>query len=259
VNKSAARALCGEQGYNLIALVMIIAVMNILVAAALPLWSQAIRRDKEEELIFRGLQYAEAIRVFHNRFQRWPTRLEELIEVKPRCIRQLWKDPMTEDGKWQLIFEGREQQALTPPPLTDSNGRPRPTGVAPINPGVAGLDQQGHSFGPIKGVYSRSTKKSILLWAGRDEYDQWRFNVDLLTGARPQGVGLPQGAGAQALSVRWLGRPMRQLGGLAPNPGVGNPGIGLPPGAVPGRPGLGTPGGPGGSRRPGPPTPNRPR
>ena len=51
-------------GYNLVALVVGITVLSILTAAAMPLWSTAIRRDKEEELISRGLQYAEAIRVF---------------------------------------------------------------------------------------------------------------------------------------------------------------------------------------------------
>jgi len=45
-----------------------------------------IRREKEEELVFRGLQYAEAIRVFQNRFQRPPIRLQELIEVEPRSM-----------------------------------------------------------------------------------------------------------------------------------------------------------------------------
>jgi type II secretory pathway pseudopilin PulG len=264
----------GEAGYNLVVLVMVIAVMNILVAAALPLWSQAIRRDKEEELIFRGLQYAEALRVFHNRFQRWPTRLQELVEVKPRCIRQLWKDPMTEDGKWQLIFEGREGLPIgvpgqpgqpTQPGQPGQNGQQiglsnppngRGGGLNPANPGDAGngIDQEGHSIGPIKGVYSRSSRKSILIWSGRQQYDEWRFNVDLLTGAGRaggNGFGVPQGApGAPAgqanLSVRWIGRPMRSSGGLNTGlpGGVGSatPGSpGLPRGPQPGAGGTGTP------------------
>ena len=57
------------RGYALVALIVIVAVMNVLVAASLPYWSQIIKRDKEAELIFRGLQYAEAIRVFQLRFQ----------------------------------------------------------------------------------------------------------------------------------------------------------------------------------------------
>jgi type II secretory pathway pseudopilin PulG len=248
----------GERGYNLVVLVVIITIMNIVLAAVLPLWSQAIRRNQEEELIFRGLQYAEAIRVFHNRFQRWPTRLEELVEVKPRSIRQLWKDPMTDDGKWQLIFEGREQVPLTPQPGPDG----QPTGRSPIKPGTAGLDQQGQSFGPIKGVYSRSTKKSILIWSGRQEYDQWRFNADMLSGGgfqSFQGAGIKTGtpgapAGQSLLSVRWIGRPWRTLGGLQNN---------IPPGGIgepinrPGGIGTATPGAPGVPRLPAP-TPSGP-
>jgi type II secretory pathway pseudopilin PulG len=90
-------------GYNLVILMVLLTVLNIVIAASLPAWSGVIRQEKEEELVFRGLQYAEAIRVFQNRFQRPPIRLEELIEVEPRSIRKLWKDPMTENGKWALI------------------------------------------------------------------------------------------------------------------------------------------------------------
>jgi type II secretory pathway pseudopilin PulG len=243
----------GERGYNLVVLIMIITVMTIVLAAVLPLWSQAIRRNKEEELIFRGLQYAEAIRVFHNRFQRWPNSLEELIKVKPRCIRQLWKDPMTDDGKWQLIFEGREQEVLTAP----ATGNQNPTGRAPLNPN-AGIDQQGQTFGPIKGVYSRSTKKSIAIWGGKEHYDQWRFNTDLLSGGgriasqNGGGAGVPTGTGQAQLSVRWLGRPWRNFGadksGLPPGAGepVFRPTLG---------PGTATPGAPGVQRTP-PPKPS---
>jgi type II secretory pathway pseudopilin PulG len=59
-------------GYTLVAVVIIFTVMTILVAAVLPSWTAMIQRDKEEELVFRGLQYAEAIRVFQVRFGRYP-------------------------------------------------------------------------------------------------------------------------------------------------------------------------------------------
>ena len=75
-----------EAGYTMVILVILITVMTILLSMALPYWSHWIQREKEEELIFRGLQYAEAIRVFKARFGQSPIRLEQLIEVKPRCI-----------------------------------------------------------------------------------------------------------------------------------------------------------------------------
>ena len=53
-----------EAGYNLVILMMSLMVLNILIAAALPKWSHVIRREREEELISRGWQYVEAIRIF---------------------------------------------------------------------------------------------------------------------------------------------------------------------------------------------------
>ncbi len=57
-------------GYTLVAMVVIFTVMTVGLAASLPYWSKIVQRDKEEELIFRGLQYAEAIRLFQIRFGR---------------------------------------------------------------------------------------------------------------------------------------------------------------------------------------------
>ena len=74
----------GESGYNMVMLIVAVTILNIMVAAVLPLMSTDIQRQKEEELVFRGFQYAEAIRLFHSRFQRYPVKLEELLEMKPR-------------------------------------------------------------------------------------------------------------------------------------------------------------------------------
>ena len=96
----------GSRAYNLVVLAVAVTLLNVWVASTLPLWSHQIQRDKEAELIFRGLQYAEAIRIFQQRYNRYPTNLKELIEVEPRCIRQLWENPMREDGRWGLIPVG---------------------------------------------------------------------------------------------------------------------------------------------------------
>ena len=94
----------GESGYNLVVLLVIVTVMNIGLALALPLWSTQAKREKEKELIFRGLQYAEAVRVFQARHGRLPTTLEELVEVEPRSIRQLY--PRSHVGERQVGTPG---------------------------------------------------------------------------------------------------------------------------------------------------------
>ena len=92
----------GERGYGLAALVGVLAVLAIALGAALPVWAARIQRGREAELVARGLQYAEAIRVFQRRFGRLPNRLEELVELEPRSIRRLWTNPMSrEAGGWR--------------------------------------------------------------------------------------------------------------------------------------------------------------
>jgi len=208
----------------MVMLIVALTVLNIMIAAMMPLMSTEIQREKEEELIFRGFQYAEAIRIFHLRFQRFPNKLEELIEIKPRCIRQLWKDPMTKDGKWGLIPPGGGAP-LNPRNPQDPEGRQnRP--VNPQNPegqpSNDGRDDNGLntpkegdvvSVGPISGVYSKSPKESHLVFFGHQRYDEWRFTFDLIPnggGQRPPGgpgVG-PAPMLSPNFSTRWLGRPM---------------------------------------------------
>lgn len=87
--------------------------------------------------------------------------------------------------------------------------------------------------GPIIGVYSKSSKKSILIMFGRERYDEWRFTEDLVIPTRMQiapGVGNPNAMAVANLSTRWIGRPMRFVnqipGGTMPDgskPGQGNP------------------------------------
>jgi len=234
-----------DAGYSLVVLIVAITVLNIMVAAMLPLWSTAIRREKEEELIFRGFQYAEAIRVFHQRFQRYPNKLEELIEIKPRCIRQLWKDPMTDDGKWALIFQNGPQGPLHPQPGQPPGGQ----STEDENPDAAGRPQSGAKkgeiveVGPIVGVHSRSGKKSFLVFFGHERYDEWAFTENLLLGGQRASipgnpaVGNPgQNVGSLVVSARWLGRPMRFSTGAPEIPQNGTMPTGSPTGRTPAKP-----------------------
>ncbi len=243
----AGRAGLSQRGYSLVMLIMAISVLNIMLAAALPKWSEMIKRDKEEELIARGWQYAEAIRVFQRRFQRYPIKLEELIKVKPRCIRQLWKDPMTEGGEWTLIFQGQGQ------PINVAGGRPgaQPGARPPaLFPGAdPSRPSETAAIGPIVGVRSRSPQHSLLKFFGHERYDEWDFRADMLMQGLNQsfhGVGVKLPVSELSLSTRWLGRPMPDFvppGGMPPGgmpPSNLGPGGPKPPGAggirVPGRP-----------------------
>jgi type II secretory pathway pseudopilin PulG len=211
----------GEQGYNLVILMVTVTVMMIFLAAAMPAWSHAVRRSKEEELIFRGLQYAEGIRVFQQRFGRLPNTLQELVEVHPRCMRQLWRDPFTGERDWVPVrgnVPPGAQGDPPPPPPESEDGRP-----------IEGVPDGEVAAGPIRGVRSRHRGEALKIFFDKERYEQWAFTVDLLMPQMAAGPGgdptAPQ-PGVR-LRARWLGRPFQE--GLQPGAMGKPPDSGLPP------------------------------
>lgn len=222
----------------MVVVMVAVTILTVLTAAALPMWSQAMKREKEEELIFRGWQYAEAIRVFQQRHGRYPTRLQELIEVKPRSIRRLWKDPMTENGAWQPVFQGASgpQVPGSDPTRPDGQGGTRGDGRDGRRPGNRPGSGPEITTGPIVGVRSRSDDESIKVLFGEETYAGWLFTVERLTA----------GAGSGNPVTRNLQQQFQQggAGPLGPPPAkwIGRP---FPPGIEPAQDG-GLPGGPSG-------------
>lgn len=189
-------------GYTLVALLVAMTVATILIASVLPLASAQAQREKEAELVFRGLQYGEGIRVFRRRFGRYPNSLKELAEVKPRSVRKLWKDPMTKDGEWGIIsVQGTPVTpgggtgtgggtGLRPAPTPTPRPTPRPDPRRTPLPGEAG------TTGPVVGVYSKSSAKGYRTWEGREAYNEWRFTEQSVTGAAAaSGSGAGPGPG----------------------------------------------------------------
>lgn len=262
-----------ERGYSMAALMVAVTILTVLTAAALPVWSQRMQREKEEELIFRGWQYAEAIRVFQQRHGRLPTRLEELIEIEPRSIRKLWKDPMTEDGEWGLVVQVGAGGAppATPPPRRgdtggpaagDPNGRPARPGqqsqgvcvgagvgegeeegvlggpTRPRGPATGGgRGQPPQVTGPILGVCSRADGEAIKVLFGEERYSDWHFTVQRLGGGGVSGIG-PEGAvvggGVQAHTGSGPTLPRAKWIGRPFRPGIQPEGGAPPPGSLPG-------------------------
>jgi type II secretory pathway pseudopilin PulG len=95
-----------ECGYIMLTLMLMVALMIIATAAVLPTISYEIRRDREMEMIHRGVQYSRAIRNYYKKFGRYPTRLEDLDNTNNlRYLRKHYKDPIT--GKdFKLLHYG---------------------------------------------------------------------------------------------------------------------------------------------------------
>jgi type II secretory pathway pseudopilin PulG len=187
----------GNRGYTLVALIVGLTVMAILIAAVLPLASAESQRDKEAELIFRGLQYAEGIRNFQRRYGRHPNTLKEMFETRPRTLRKLWKDPMTNSLNWGLITAAGAPLPGARPGGMPGGGPFAPKPVPTPRPGTPGTpgNPGDQPPGPIMGVYSTSKKKGYRLFSGRENYNEWRFTEQTLLSQAPSAPPLPPGPG----------------------------------------------------------------
>src|SRR6185369_8253835 len=100
-----------SDGFTYIAALFMVVIMGIMMGAVGQSIRVIMQREKEKELIFRGLQYRDAI-------ERWSKKgvplkdLKDLVEPtvssnidrsKDKLLRKLYKDPMTADGKWKTL------------------------------------------------------------------------------------------------------------------------------------------------------------
>ena len=169
-----------QDGFTLAAVVVIMAVMAILLTVAVETVSFQQRREKEEELIFRGNQVVEAIRLFRARNGRFPLNLVELVTAKPRVLRKTWVDPMTGLPDWEPVFLGEEGVAVTGPGLAAT-----PTPAPARGPGPPHAAKSG----AIIGVHSRSCEEAIKLYDGRSRHCEWKFYFDPNKKVGPQPPG----------------------------------------------------------------------
>ena len=84
-----------ESGYVLLTLLLVVTLLIVAMSAIVPSIAFQIRRDREEELIHRGVQYSRAIRAYFKKFGQYPTKLENLEGANNlRFLRKRYKDPI---------------------------------------------------------------------------------------------------------------------------------------------------------------------
>lgn len=108
----------GENGYVLLALLLLMALIGIAAAVILPSIKFNLERDREEEMIHRGVQYSRAIRTFYRKFGRYPVKIEDLENTNNiRFLRKRYKDPLScSKGKcedFKLLHFGEVQMAMS--------------------------------------------------------------------------------------------------------------------------------------------------
>lgn len=99
-----------QGGFVYIALLIGLAIIGVGLGATSEVWTFTRQREKEQELLFIGNQFRQAITRFYLQSppaaRRFPLTLDELLEDartpdKPqRFLRQLYTDPMTNSTQW---------------------------------------------------------------------------------------------------------------------------------------------------------------
>jgi len=92
-----------SHGFAYIALLVIIVIIGISLGAAGRYWSSVALRDKEEELLFRGDQYRQAIELYYKAVlvaPQYPNSIDDLLmdnrsATGRRHLRQRYKDPIS--------------------------------------------------------------------------------------------------------------------------------------------------------------------
>lgn len=100
----------GERGYAML-MVMFMATAMLIAASAVAINNLTeARRQREEELAWRGHQYVRGIKLYYQKNGRFPKDLDDLTKYvidQPRFMRKIYKDPMnTVDGSWRFIYLG---------------------------------------------------------------------------------------------------------------------------------------------------------
>ncbi len=143
-----------EGGYLLLAIMLMMAFMVITLAYVVgPSVVQQLKRDREEEMIHRGTEYARAIKKFYKKNGRYPASLDDLDKGQIRYLRKRYTDPLTKDGKWKLLHYGDIQTLLntaapgTPAGALNQGGTLTPGGA--VVPGVPSPGGASSPFGSL--------------------------------------------------------------------------------------------------------------
>ena len=166
-----------SRGFSYIALLVAIVIIGINLGAAGKYWQNVMLRDKEEELLFRGNQYRQAIERYYvavpGRLQ-YPGKIDDLLAdsrtpLGKRHLRQKYMDPMT----------GKDFEIITSQTVT--------TGVTITAPQVSAMPG-------IIGVHSGSDKEPLKKdnfpaanqdFAGKSKYSDWMFVASVKPGQPP--------------------------------------------------------------------------
>lgn len=106
------KACARQRGFTYLLAMFAVAIAGLLLSVTGEVWSQSRQREKEQELLYLGGRFREAIGLYYQRtpgaVKRYPEKLEDLLEDKrylslQRYLRKLYPDPMTGRPQWGTV------------------------------------------------------------------------------------------------------------------------------------------------------------
>src|SRR5579864_1067667 len=105
-----------ESGFALLLVLFMMLLLLIASTAAVSDLRMEKRRQREEEMVWRGNQYVRAVRLYYHKTGHYPQNLDDLQKGLPdlHFLRYaVSKDPMnTSDGEWRFIYVNAAGQII---------------------------------------------------------------------------------------------------------------------------------------------------
>lgn len=197
-----ARAPRNLHGSTYLVLMFLIVIIAISVTVVAKQWKTVVQREKEADLLWRGIEIQTAIQFFSNSKklgsavpgEKYPLTLEELTKPPKPFLRRVYKDPIT-GGDWQYIRQ-------------------------PSTGGIIGV-KSASTLAPIK---QHQFPAAVAHFEGFEKYNDWVFQFP-----SPSSLQAQQGVPGQQIPGTLPGGPGQGPQGF---PGQSAPGVPspLPPG-----------------------------
>ena len=106
----------GDKGFTYPSALLLIIIVSVSLMVVQKQWSTIVKREKEKELFFRAGKIIDGIESFYQNSsagsQRYPRSLKVLLKDNrslglKRYLRKIYKDPLTQDGSWGLVYDGK--------------------------------------------------------------------------------------------------------------------------------------------------------
>jgi type II secretory pathway pseudopilin PulG len=138
-----------EEGFTMLAVIFLLAILTLWLAVALPKVRQNLQRDREEEAMHRGKQYIRAVQLYYRKFHTYPPSLQALEDTNGiRFLRKDYIDPITGKNDWQPILFGENKFPTAMGFFGQTLTGTTMAGIGPGGAGVGGSGGVGSGLGP---------------------------------------------------------------------------------------------------------------